>query len=186
MRRLKCGDLEALAALFSQQRERLWRMVNFRMDRRLFGRVDPDDVLQDAYLAATGRLKHYGDDSSLSPFVWVRLILMQTLTDIHRHHLGRRCETPIGELALQARHNPQTTSVSMAAVLIGRLTSPSQAAVRGNVRQGRAGDCHDGSPGSGGIGPAALRGVKQQRSGRGVGHSAEGGQHPLRPGPEAS
>ena len=39
--RLKRGNVEALAVLFSQHRERLWRMVNFRMDRRLFGRVDP-------------------------------------------------------------------------------------------------------------------------------------------------
>ena len=66
-RRLKRGDREALAVLFSEHRERLWRMVNFRMDRRLLGRVDPDDVLQEAYLAAAARLEHYGDDSRCRP-----------------------------------------------------------------------------------------------------------------------
>jgi RNA polymerase sigma-70 factor (ECF subfamily) len=131
--RLKCGDLEALADLFSREHERLWRMVGFRIDRRLFGRVDPDDVLQDAYLAATGRLKHYADDSSLSPFVWVRMILMQTLTDIHRHHLGAQMRDADRELALNARRTSMTTSVSLAAVLVGRLTSPSQAAVRAEL-----------------------------------------------------
>ncbi len=50
--RLECGDHEALAVLFSMHRERLLRMVNFRMDRRLPGRVDADDVLQEAYVAA--------------------------------------------------------------------------------------------------------------------------------------
>src|SRR5271165_7591929 len=86
--RLKCGDREALAALVSQHWQRLWRMVNFRMDRRLLGRVDADDVLQEAYLAAADRLQYYRDDSSASPFVWLRMIVLQTLTDVHRHHLG--------------------------------------------------------------------------------------------------
>ena len=67
--RLKCGDRDALAVLFSEHRERLWRMVNFRMDRRLSGRVDPDDVLQEAYLAAAQRLAHYRAESAMSPYV---------------------------------------------------------------------------------------------------------------------
>ena len=46
------GDEQALAQLFSECRARLWRMVNFRMDPRLRKRVDPDDVLQEAYLNA--------------------------------------------------------------------------------------------------------------------------------------
>ena len=50
--RLKRGDVEALAALFSEHRERLWRMVGFRMDRRLLGRVDPDDVRTDDVMCA--------------------------------------------------------------------------------------------------------------------------------------
>ena len=43
------GDEDALAQLFSQHHDRLWRMVNFRMDPRLHGRVDADDVLQEAW-----------------------------------------------------------------------------------------------------------------------------------------
>jgi RNA polymerase sigma-70 factor (ECF subfamily) len=40
------GDHDALAELFSQHRDRLWRMISFRLDPRLHGRVDADDVLQ--------------------------------------------------------------------------------------------------------------------------------------------
>ena len=35
--RLKGGDTQALATLFSRHRERLWRLVHFRIDRRLQG-----------------------------------------------------------------------------------------------------------------------------------------------------
>jgi RNA polymerase sigma-70 factor, ECF subfamily len=132
-RRLKCGDREALAEVFAEHRERLWRTVNFRMDRRLLGRVDPDDVLQEAYLAASGRLAHYSNDSSMSPFVWVRMILMQTLTDVHRHHLGAQMRDVDREVDLRGGRYPTSTTASLAALLVGNMTSPSQAAARAEV-----------------------------------------------------
>jgi RNA polymerase sigma-70 factor, ECF subfamily len=128
--RLKNGDREALSLLFSQQWSRLWRIVDFRMDRRLFGRVDPDDVLQEAYLAAADRLVHYQKETTLSPLVWVRMILMQTLTDIHRHHLGAQMRDAGREIDVHEFHYPQSTAVSLAAILAGNFTSPSQAVVR--------------------------------------------------------
>ena len=51
------GDERALAELFDVQRPRLRRIVNFRLDRRIYGRVGADDVLQEAYLNACGQLK---------------------------------------------------------------------------------------------------------------------------------
>jgi RNA polymerase sigma-70 factor (ECF subfamily) len=132
-RRLKCGDREALATLFAQHRDRLWRMANFRMDRRLMGRVDPDDVLQEAYLAAASRLEHFGDGSSFTPFVWLRMILMQTLTDVHRHHLGTQMRDADREAGVGGCRYPQTTSASLAAQFVGHFTSPSRAAVRAEM-----------------------------------------------------
>ncbi len=131
--RLQQGDQEALAILFSQHRQRLWRMINFRMDRRMYGRVDPDDVLQEAFLAAAQRLAHYRDETSASPFVWLRMIALQTLTDVHRHHLGAQMRDADREVDVRAWHDPQTTSASLAALLMGRMTSPSQAAARAEM-----------------------------------------------------
>ena len=128
--RLKYGDREALAALFSQYQERLWRMVNFRMDRRLLGRIDADDVLQDAYVAAAERLRHYAGESSASPFVWLRMIVLQTLTDVHRHHLGAQMRDADREVDLRGCRYPLSTTASLAALLVGNMTSPSQAAAR--------------------------------------------------------
>jgi len=128
--RLKRGDREALATLFSQHRDRLWRMVNFRMDRRLAGRIDPDDVLQEAYLAAATRLVHYAEDCTLTPFVWLRMVFMQTLIDLHRHHLGTQMRDAEREVAMRGWRVGQTTSASLAAQFVGQLTSPSQVAAR--------------------------------------------------------
>jgi RNA polymerase sigma-70 factor (ECF subfamily) len=128
--RLKGGDRDALAALFSQHWQRLWRMVNFRMDRRLLGRADADDVLQEAYLAAASRLQHYRDESSSSPFVWLRMIVLQTLTDVHRHHLGTQMRDPDREVDLLGCRYPMSTTAALAAQLVGNVTSPSQAAAR--------------------------------------------------------
>ncbi len=42
------GDSECWHALVGGSRQRLHRMVAFRLDQRLQGRIDPSDVLQDA------------------------------------------------------------------------------------------------------------------------------------------
>ena len=46
LKRLRGGDQEALAALFALHRDRLRRMVSWRLDPRLNGRLDPSDVLR--------------------------------------------------------------------------------------------------------------------------------------------
>jgi RNA polymerase sigma-70 factor, ECF subfamily len=130
--RLEQGDPEALAELFARHRDRLWRTVSFRMDRRLAGRIDPDDVLQEAYVAMAGRLGDFADRAGPSPFVRLRTMVMQCLIDQHRHHLGAQMRDAGREAA---PCYPQTTSFSMAAQFVARLTSPSQAAARAEMFQ---------------------------------------------------
>jgi RNA polymerase sigma-70 factor (ECF subfamily) len=50
LRRALAGVESALAVLFHCYRERLRRMIRLRLDRRLFGRDDSSDVLEEAYL----------------------------------------------------------------------------------------------------------------------------------------
>jgi RNA polymerase sigma-70 factor (ECF subfamily) len=121
-------DSTALADLFAEQRARLLRLIGFRMHAQLRLRVDAEDVLQEAYLAARQRLQHY--DPSVSLFVWVRTIVVQTLTDVHRHHLGVQKRDPRREVRLTASPYGQATSESIVIQLAGDLTSPSQAAAR--------------------------------------------------------
>jgi RNA polymerase sigma-70 factor, ECF subfamily len=131
--RLAQGDEHALAELFSRHRNRLWRMVNFRLDRRLNGRVDADDVLQEAYLDAAQRVQHYLEDTSKSFFVWLRLVVSQTMIDIHRRHLGAQMRSAEREVSMNRPAYTQATSACLAAQLLGAITSPSQAAVKAEM-----------------------------------------------------
>lgn len=124
------GDQSALAELFSRHRDRLWRMINFRMDPRLHGRVDADDVLQEAWLSVVQRIDHFLADASRSIFVWFRLIACQTLVDVHRRHLNTQKRSAAAEFSIQGGWNADSTSFSLSHHLLGHLTSPSQAALR--------------------------------------------------------
>ena len=128
--RLRRGDTSALADEFSRQRERLWRMVHFRLDSKLAGRIDPDDVLQEAWIAAAQRVPHFLEQDDLSAFVWLRLIVGQTLVDLQRRHLGAKMRDAYREVSMNNPAFSQSTSISIAAQLLGNITSPSRAAIR--------------------------------------------------------
>jgi RNA polymerase sigma-70 factor, ECF subfamily len=131
--RLRGGDTQALAELFSRERDRLWRVIHFRLAEPLRGRLGPDDVLQEAFLAASQRLKHYADGPATSPFIWLRMIVNQTLVDLHRQHLGAQRRDAAREVSLDGVPYPQATSASVAIQLVGVFTSPSGAAARADM-----------------------------------------------------
>ena len=131
--RLRGGDTQALAELFSRERERLWRVIHFRLAEPLRGRLGPEDVLQEAFLAASQRLKHYADGPATSPFIWMRMIVNQTLIDLHRQHLGAQKRDAAREVSLDGVPCAQATSASVAIQLVGVFTSPSGAAARADM-----------------------------------------------------
>src|SRR5437763_13617978 len=88
--RLRTGDAQALGDLFHQFRPQLRRMVDLRIDPRLGARVAPSDVLQEAYVDALNRYGHFFERDGMSFYVWLRLIVNQSLIDLHRRHLGTR------------------------------------------------------------------------------------------------
>jgi RNA polymerase sigma-70 factor (ECF subfamily) len=124
------GDERALAVLVERHRDRLERMVRLRMDRRLQGRVDPADVVQEAYLTLRGKFPQYCADSRMPFFLWLRLEVGQKLIDVHRFHLGAQMRDAGQEVSLHQGALPQVTSLSLAEHLLGRLTTASQAAMR--------------------------------------------------------
>jgi RNA polymerase sigma-70 factor (ECF subfamily) len=130
----KAGDEEALAELFNLYRTRLRQMVHLRLDRRLQGRIDASDVLQEAYLEYARRFPRYADGADMPFFLWLRQITGQKLIDLHRHHLGTKLRDASHEVSLYRGALPQASSVSLAAQLLGKLTSPSHAAIRAETQ----------------------------------------------------
>jgi RNA polymerase sigma-70 factor (ECF subfamily) len=124
------GDAQLLADLLAQNRGRLHRMVELRLDRRLQGRIDPSDVIQDAFIEASARLPDYLANPSMPFFVWLRFLVAQKLMILHRHHLATQARDARREVSLYQGSLPEASSAALARQLLGRLTSPSQAALR--------------------------------------------------------
>ena len=123
-------SLEGLGDLFETLRPRLRRMVQFRLDPRLRGRVDPSDVLQEALVDAVARLGDFPRDGSMPLRLWVRLLTGQRLIEIHRRHLGAAMRDAGREATAHGQPFPEASSIAMANALVGREPSPSGLAIQ--------------------------------------------------------
>jgi RNA polymerase sigma-70 factor (ECF subfamily) len=134
LQRVRNKDAEAIAEIFACYRPRLRRMVRLRIDRRLQGRVDASDVLQEAFIDVSKRAAEYADRPEMSFFLWLRMVTGQKLLEIHRRHLQTKMRDVNQEVSLYGGALPQAKSTSLAAQLMGRLTTASQAAMRAELQ----------------------------------------------------
>lgn len=126
---MRLGDQEALASVFSHYRERLRRIVQFRLDHRLAGRISESDVLQEAFISAAKRLGHFAGQTEMPPFLWLRLMVGQQLIDLYRQHLQADMRDVRKELTIQPGVSPHT-SMAIAARLVGNMTAVSEVVAR--------------------------------------------------------
>ena len=71
LERSAAGDSGARDQLLGRHRDRLRRMVDARLDRRLAARLDPSDVVQDVLLEAAHRLPDYLKDRPMPFYPWL-------------------------------------------------------------------------------------------------------------------
>ncbi len=126
----RAGDKGALNDLFARHRARLRRMVELRLDGRLQARIDASDVIQEAFVEAVTRQDEYLRQPSYPLFLWLRLIVGERLLKLHRHHLGTQMRDAGMEVSIYRGALPAASSAALAAQLLGKHTSPTQAAVR--------------------------------------------------------
>jgi RNA polymerase sigma-70 factor (ECF subfamily) len=130
LERARGGDPGAVNDLFTRHHERLRRMVELRLDWRLQARLDASDVIQEAYLDVVRKLPDYLQQPTVPLFLWLRLVVGERLCALRRHHLGVHMRDAGREVSLYRHAMPAASSTALAAQLLGRLTSPSNAAVR--------------------------------------------------------
>lgn len=121
---------ETLTEAFDEHRDRLRRMVQMRLDWRLQPRVDASDVIQEAYVEAFSRFETYQREQPMPLFLWLRFLVAERLTTLHRHHLGVKKRTANREVPLHRRAMPEASSIALVARLMDAKTTPSQAALR--------------------------------------------------------
>jgi RNA polymerase sigma-70 factor (ECF subfamily) len=134
LRRAGQGDPAALGSLLEEHRPRLRRMLRLRLDPRLQGRIDPSDVLQEAFLEASQRLAEYLRDPRMPFFLWLRFLAGQKLLALRRQHLGTQARDAGREVSIFRGAMPEASSACLAAQLLGRITAPLQAAIRAELK----------------------------------------------------
>ena len=126
-------DVAAWGAVLVAHEQRLRRMVEFRMDARLRGRIDPADVLQEAFVEAAEHRADYVSQPETPVFLWLRGVVANKLRELHRHHLGTHMRDAGREASSRLRVR-NDTSVAIVDTLSAGVQGPGTAAAGAEVR----------------------------------------------------
>src|SRR5215471_1322518 len=126
--RAKAGDASALGTLLELYRAYLLVLARVQIGRRLQGKVDASDVVQEAFLGACRDFPQFRGNTSKEFLAWLRQILASLLANLVRHYQGtqRRDVRLERQLAVELDQSSQALDRGLAAP----HSSPSQQAVR--------------------------------------------------------
>ncbi len=131
LRRAIGGDDRSLDELLAHYLPRLMRMVKLRLDPRLQGRVDPADLVRQAYEDVGSQLAEYARQAERPFLLWLRQLVGQKLELAHWQHLG----TPASrEVSLFRGALPAVPPAVLAAQLLGRARAPVELAARAGLK----------------------------------------------------
>ncbi len=128
------GDHAAGQKLLVRFQDRLMRMVAVRLDRRLAGRVDPANIVQEALLDAAQNLEKYLRTKPLPFYPWLRQFAWQRLSKLHRHHLGTQRRDAGREQSWDGAL-PDQSAALLAQRILSNGTSPSRQAIRSELKE---------------------------------------------------
>jgi RNA polymerase sigma-70 factor, ECF subfamily len=131
--RVRSGTEGALHEFFRQHEQRLLRMIELRIEPVLRRRLDPSDVLQEAWIEIARRAPEWRRQDALPLHVWMRLITAQALLQLQRHHLAAHKRDALREVPEPASRI-SVSAAGVAEAFLASATSPSQAAVRDELR----------------------------------------------------
>jgi len=130
--RARNGDRDALLTLFAHEEARIRRMVELRLDPALRRRVDPSDVVQEAWIDAAARFEGWCARTTLPFQAWLRLVAAEALARVHRQHLGAHMRDALREVRVDSR--PSIGADALAEAFVTSQTTPTQAVRREEVR----------------------------------------------------
>jgi RNA polymerase sigma-70 factor (ECF subfamily) len=131
--RARLGEERALSELFQRHQPRLVRMVELRLDAGLRRRLDPADIVQEAWVDVVERFPQWCAQDALPFHVWLRLTTGQALAQAQRRHFAAGKRDVHREVQAQYSR-PSITALSAANAFVASATSPTQAAQREELR----------------------------------------------------
>jgi RNA polymerase sigma-70 factor (ECF subfamily) len=131
--RVRSGAESALHEYFRLHEQRLLRMIELRIDPVLRRRLDPSDVMQEAWIEIARRVPEWREQDALPLHVWMRLITSQALQQLQRRHLATHKRDALLEVP-QPESRISVSAAGAAAAFVASATSPSQAAARDELR----------------------------------------------------
>ena len=129
LRHIAEGDQGAVGQLLDRHRQRLRRMVAFRIDPRLAPRLDASDVVQETLAEAAAKIADYCQQRPLPFYPWLRQIAWRRLVHEHERHLWTAKRSVSQE---QENHAPlsATSAAELADSLAAHVSGPSTIMVR--------------------------------------------------------
>jgi RNA polymerase sigma-70 factor (ECF subfamily) len=124
----RAGNATALGQLLESYRTYLLLLSRLQLGRRLQGKVDPADLVQETFLAAHSHFATFRGASEAELVAWLRQILAERLAKLVRHYYGtqRRDIRLERELEAEMEESSRLLNHSLAA----STSTPSQKAAR--------------------------------------------------------
>src|SRR5215471_21653575 len=94
LRQARAGNLHDLGQLLELYRNYLTLLARMQIGRRLQGKLDPADVVQEVFLRAHDRFATFRGDAEPELAGWLRQILAAALAGLVRHYLGTQRRDP--------------------------------------------------------------------------------------------
>lgn len=124
----RAGGDEALGQLLDSYRNYLVLLARIQIGRRLQGKVDPADLVQDTNLEAYRCFDRFQGDTEMSFLAWLRQILAGQLAHLVRRYLGTQARDINLEQALE--QELEHSSHLLENSLVDQQTPPSEAVAR--------------------------------------------------------
>ena len=121
-------DSQALGQLLELYRGYLALLARLQVGKRLQGKVDASDVVQETFLEAYRHFPQFRGNTEAELVSWLRQILAARLTKLVRRYLGTRSRDVRIERELQAELDASSRLLDRG--LVARVGSPSEQAAR--------------------------------------------------------
>lgn len=122
-------DMATLGQLWEKHESDLLAMLRRRIDPALASRIDPEDVLHEAFLLAQHKWNGFKAGSKMTPYAWLYGIARDCLIEAWRKQTRQKCDMR-RDMPL-----PEHSSIQLALDIVNPGTSPSDKAAHEELVQ---------------------------------------------------